>query len=108
MTAHRSFGARTAGAPLFMGAVLLAAALGLGAGMAALLAAFPLTILAAMLAAAGIMHLGLLRDLNGTRAWSLALLVGGLGLAVNLAVGLAAGLVAWWLPVLVRRPALAP
>lgn len=104
MTAHRSFGARTAGAPLFMGGVLLVLALGLGAGLATLLAAFPLTILAAMLAAAGIMHLGLLRDLNGAREWGIALLVGGLGFFTNLAIGLAVGLLLWWLPTLLRRP----
>ncbi|MCW2991044.1 MAG: sulfate permease-like transporter, superfamily [Solirubrobacterales bacterium] len=104
MTAHRSFGARTAGAPLFMGGALLVLALGLGAGLATLLAAFPLTILGAMLAAAGVMHLGLLRDLQGSREWSLALVVGLLGLFVNLAIGLAAGLILWWLPALLRRP----
>jgi sulfate permease, SulP family len=103
MTAHRSFGARSGGAPLFLGTVLLVLALGLGAGMATLLAAFPLTILAAMLAAAGMMHLGLLRDLRGAPAWTLALIVGVLGFAVNLALGLAVGLALWWVPVLVRR-----
>ena len=103
MTAHRAFGARTGGAPLFMGGVLLVLALGLGAGMATLLAAFPLPVLAAMLAAAGIMHLGLLRDLRGAREWALALLVGALGVTVNLAVGLTAGLLLWWLPTLLRR-----
>lgn len=107
MTAHRSFGARSAGAPLFMGAVLLVLALGLGAGLATLLAAFPLTILAALLAAAGLMHLGLLRDLRGARAWVLALVVGVLGFAVNLAIGLAVGLALWWVPALLRRPAAA-
>ena len=106
MTAHRSFGARTAGAPLFIGTVLLVLALGLGAGLATLLAAFPLTILAALLAAAGIMHLGLLRDLRGAHAWSVALTVGALGVLVNLALGLAAGLALWWLPArLLRSPA---
>jgi sulfate permease, SulP family len=103
MTAHRSFCARSGGAPLFLGTVLLVLALGLGAGMATLLAAFPLTILAAMLAAAGMMHLGLLRDLRGAPAWTLALIVGVLGFAVNLALGLAVGLALWWVPVLVRR-----
>lgn len=104
LTAHRSFGARTGGAPLFLGVVLLALALGLGAGLATLLAAFPLTILAALLAAAGVMHLGLLRDLRGAREWGLALLVGVLGLLTNLAIGLAAGLLLRWASTLLRRP----
>lgn len=103
MTAHVAFGARTAGAPLMMGTALLVLALGAGAGLATLLAAFPLPILAALLAAAGVLHLGLLRDLRGAREWSAALLVGALGVLVNLAVGLAAGFLLWFLPGLGRR-----
>lgn len=103
MTAHVAFGARTGGAPLAMGTALLVLALGLGAGLTTLLAAFPLPVLAALLAAAGILHLGLLRDLRGAREWGAALVVGIVGAALNLAVGLAAGLVLWGLPALGRR-----
>lgn len=103
MTAHRAFGARSAGAPLAIGTLLLALAVFLGAGLAVLLAAFPLTILAGLLAAAGVLHLMLLRDLRGLPSWALALLVGGLGIAVNLALALAVGLVLWWVPALVAR-----
>lgn len=102
MTAHRSFGARGAGAPLFMGLVLLVLAVLLGAGLAAQLAAFPLPILAGMLAAAGILHIGLLSDLEGRRAWVLALLVGAIGFLGNLAVAVVIGLALWWLPALLR------
>lgn len=98
MTAHRAFGARTAGAPAAIGALLVVAALALGAGMAALLAAFPLTVLAAMLAAAGLLHIGLLGDLRGRRAWTIALAVGAAGVLVGLAPALVLGLVAWWVP----------
>jgi sulfate permease, SulP family len=99
MTAHRAFGARTGGAPLVMGTALVLAALGLGAGAATLLAAFPLPILAGMLAAAGLLHIGLLRDLRGVRGWGLALLVGVVGFETNLSIALAIGLALWWLPV---------
>lgn len=112
MTAHHAFGARTAGAPLAMGSILGLLAIGFGAGLAALLAAFPLAVLAGMLAAAGVLHVGLLRDLEGTRSWAIALLIGVLGFQVNLALALPVGLVIWWLPVgalrlrrLVARPA---
>ncbi|MEX1142271.1 MAG: putative sulfate/molybdate transporter [Thermoleophilaceae bacterium] len=111
MTAHRSFGARTAGAPLAIGGVLLVLAVGLGAGLAVLLAAFPLPILAGMLAAAGVLHIGLLLDLEGVPSWALALLVGAVGFAFNLAVALALGLVLWWLAAAglrLRRPAVQP
>ena len=98
LTAHRSFGARTAGAPLMMGAALVVLALALGSGLAALLSAFPLPVLAGMLAAAGVLHLRLLRDLRSRGEWTVAVLVGLIGVAFNLAAGLAVGLAAWWLP----------
>jgi SulP family sulfate permease len=103
LTAHVSFGARTAGAPLVMGAALLVLAVGAGASLAAVLPAFPLPILAALLATAGLLHIGLLRDLCDTRSWALALLVGGLGFAFDLTIALAAGLALWWVPISLRR-----
>jgi SulP family sulfate permease len=109
MTAHYAFGARTAAAPAAMGAILLALALALGAGLAGLLAAFPLPILAGVLATAGVLHMLLLRDLHRARDWAVALLVGIVGFEVNLTVGLALGLALWWLPVGARQlPRLRP
>jgi hypothetical protein len=103
LTAHYSFGARTAAAPLVMGGVLVVLALAAGSGLAALLVAFPLPILAALLAVAGLLHIGLLRDLAGAPAWAAALVVGALGATLGLAVGLAVGLALWWLPLGARR-----
>ncbi|MGI8806014.1 MAG: putative sulfate/molybdate transporter [Thermoleophilaceae bacterium] len=103
MTAHRTFGARTGGAPIMIGTVLVVVALALGAGLGALLTAFPLPILAGLLAVAGLLHIGLLRDLTDPKSWLVALVVGALGLATNLTVGLAAGLVLWWLPRVLPR-----
>jgi MFS superfamily sulfate permease-like transporter len=109
MTAHYAFGARTAGAPLAMGGLLIALALAAGAGLAELLAAFPLPILAGVLATAGVLHIMLLKDLHRARDWGLALLVGTVGFELNLTVALALGLALWWLPVGVRRlPRLRP
>jgi sulfate permease, SulP family len=96
LTAHYSFGARTAAAPLVMGTTLLVVAVTAGAGLGAVLPAFPLPILAALLAAAGILHIGLLRDLSGRWSWALALSVGAVGFAFNLMWALALGLGAWW------------
>ena len=96
LTAHYAFGARTGGAPLVMGVSLLVVAIGAGAGLAAVLPAFPLPILAALLAAAGVLHVSLLRDLVDAPAWAIALSVGVVGFAVNLAVALAVGLAVWW------------
>jgi sulfate permease, SulP family len=99
MTAHYAFGARTGGAPFFMGVSLLTLAVGAGSGLAALLSAFPLPILAALLATAGVLHIGLLADLRGWRDWTLALVVGAIGFETNLTIGLAVGLALWWIPV---------
>ena len=68
-----------------------------GSGLAGVLTAFPLPVLASLLAAAGVLHIGLARDLQGAREISLALLVAVLGFWVNLAVGLGVGLAVWWL-----------
>ncbi len=97
LTAHVAFGARGSGAPLAMGAALLTLAVGVGSGLAAMLAAFPLPVLAGLLATAGLLHIGLLRDLRRPRAWIFALAVGGVGFQVNLALAVGAGLAAWWL-----------
>ncbi len=96
MTAHYAFGARSGGAPLALGVSLVLVALVLGAGLAGFLAAFPLPILAGLLVVAGVLHIALLRDLEGWAAWSLALGVGLLGYAGNLALALVLGLAVWW------------
>jgi SulP family sulfate permease len=98
MTAHYKFGARTGAAPLVMGTALLVLAVGFGSGLAAVLPAFPLPILAGLLATAGLLHIALLLDLRGARDWALALVVGTIGFEVNLLWALAAGLALWWIP----------
>jgi hypothetical protein len=98
MTAHYAFGARTGKAPLAMGTTLVVLALAAGSGLAAVLAAFPLPILAGLLATAGALHIALLRDLRGAWSWALALTVGVVGFEINLSYALALGLALWWLP----------
>jgi len=103
LTAHYAFGARTALAPLAMGSALVVVALGLGSALAVLLTAFPLPILAGLLATAGLLHIGLLRDLRRLREWGLAVMVGAVGFEWNLALALGIGLVVWWTPQLLAR-----
>jgi hypothetical protein len=86
-----------------IGASLLLVGLVFGAGLATLLSAFPLPILAALLTVAGLLHIGLLRDLRDVASWSIALIVGAIGVFANLGLGLAAGLALWWLPRLALR-----
>ncbi|MGI8724364.1 MAG: putative sulfate/molybdate transporter [Methyloceanibacter sp.] len=96
MTAHYSFGSRTGGTPIILGIALLALAIVFGASLASLLASFPLQILAGLLAIAGILHIGLLRDLRHPVHWALAIAVGVTGLLSNLAIALVGALVVWW------------
>ena len=96
MTAHRSFGARTGGAPIAMGTILLVLAIALGASLAAVLAGFPVPILAGLLATSGLLHVALLGDLRSPYHWALALAVGITGFLTNLALALVGALVVWW------------
>lgn len=105
MTAHRTFGARTGAAPAIIGGALLVLAVVFGAGLAALLTAFPLPILAGLLAVSGLLHIGLLRDLEQPGHWAIAIGIGVTGFLTNLAVALAAGLVVWWAAVWLRSRA---
>jgi MFS superfamily sulfate permease-like transporter len=96
MTAHRSFGARTGAAPAIIGATLVILAIGLGAGLASLLTAFPLPILAGLLVVSGLLHIALLRDLARPSHWAITVGIGVVGFLTNLAIALAAGLIVWW------------
>ena len=108
MTAHRAFGARTGAAPAIIGATLIVLAVMFGAGLAALLTAFPLPILAGLLAVSGLLHIALLRDLARPSHWAIALGIGVIGFLSNLAIALAAGLIVWWAATWIRsRPRLA-
>jgi SulP family sulfate permease len=103
MTAHQAFGARTWRAPALVGTTLIVLALGVGAGLAALLAAFPIPILAGLLAVAGLLHIALLRDLATAGHWAIAIGIGVVGFLTNLAIALAAGLVVWWVATWIHR-----
>ena len=84
------------GAPIFMGSVLLCLALVFGASLAMLLAGFPLPILAGLLGIAGLLHIALLKDLQGRAHWALAIAVGVTGFLSNLAIALVGALLIWW------------
>jgi hypothetical protein len=108
MTAHRSFGARTGGAPFIMGSALLVLAVGFGAGLAGVLAHFPVAVLAGLLAVAGLLHMALARDLRARGDWLVAVIVGVSGVVGQLALGLVIGLVLAWGLGRLDRPVAAP
>jgi SulP family sulfate permease len=96
MTAHRSFGARSGGAPILLGIALLLLAVIFGASLPSMLAGFPLPILAGLLAIAGLLHVALIKDLRHPAHWALAIGIGITGLFSNLAVALVGALAIWW------------
>jgi sulfate permease, SulP family len=102
MTAHRTFGARTGGAPIMLGALLIALALAIGATLTAALSGFPVPILAGLLTVAGLLHIMLLKDLHGRWHWVFAIAVGVTGFLSNLAVALVAALVIWWAAAMIQ------
>jgi hypothetical protein len=94
MSAHHAFGARTGRAPALIGAVLVAVALVAGAGLAVVLTAFPLPVLAALLLVAAVAHARLLGDVRGAGDWAVVIGVGAVGGLVHLGAAVAGGLVA--------------
>ena len=107
MSAHYGFGARTGGTPIILGVTLLLLALVIGASLPALLASFPLPILAGLLGIAGLLHIALLKDLRQPAHWAVAIAVGVTGLLANLAIALAVALLVWWaaMAIIARRNA---
>lgn len=96
LTAHRTFGARTGWGTGALGVALIVLAVAFGRSAGALLAGFPIWILAGLLAVAGVLHALLLRDLRGVRDWSFALGVGLVGAWSNLGLALGVALALWW------------
>lgn len=92
MTAHVAFGAQTWRAPCLMGLAMVLVALVAGQGLGPVFAAFPVEILAGLLAAAGVLHFTLLAALKGWPDKVVAITVGIVGGAtLNLLWGLLAG-----------------
>ncbi len=92
MSAHVAAGARTWRAPALVGGLLLVAAVGVGRGLADVLAAFPLPVLAGLLVVAAVAHVRLLRGVRGWWAWLVVGVVGVVGVVWNLAIGVLLGL----------------
>lgn len=94
LSAHVAFGARTWRAPLIMGSTLLVAAIGFGSMLGDVLPLIPLSVLAALLGVAAVVHIGLLRDVRGVVDWTVAIVVGLVGAWSNLGIAVLLGLAA--------------
>ncbi len=90
---HR-FGARTGGAPVILGLAKIALAVGFGTSAAALLAAYPRSVLGVLLAFAGVELALPARECHEREAFFIAALTAGGCLGVNTAVGVVLGLTA--------------
>ncbi len=106
LTAHYRLGARTAGAPLMMGAVFIALGVLGGRTLLPVLRLIPLAALGVLLAYIGAQHMLLARDLRGWREWTPALVVAAAALLTrNLGYGFVAGATVYMLIALARRAA---
>jgi SulP family sulfate permease len=104
LTAHYRFGARTGGATVMLGGILIVLALGFGSGAAHFFALIPLPVLAALLCLVGIQHSLLARDVRGWPERAIVIAIAGIGIASNnLAWGFLAGIAADQLLRLARR-----
>jgi SulP family sulfate permease len=82
LAAHYRFGARTGGAPVMIGAILVVMALAFGEFGFALLAMIPNSVLGVLLVFAGLELCPLVRSLKGKEEYFVALLITGIALAV--------------------------
>ncbi len=72
LTAHYKMGARTGGANLMIGGLILAVGLFLGSGAVSFLSIVPLSVLGVLLVIVGIYHTLLIRDLHAKRQLAVA------------------------------------
>jgi MFS superfamily sulfate permease-like transporter len=94
MTAHVRLGARSGGSGILIGALLLAAAVGCGPGIAALAGVIPRPVLGAHLIYVGVAHGMLVRDVRGASDWTVVAATGVVGGAtLHNGYGLLAGIV---------------
>ena len=94
LVAHHRFGARTGGAPIFIGLILVVMALAFGRFGFALLASIPNAVLGVLLVFAGLELCPLVRSLKTNEEYFVALVIAGIALAVpNMAWAFGAGII---------------
>ncbi len=94
LVAHHRFGARTGGAPIFLGLILVVMALVFGRFGFALLASIPNGVLGVLLVFSGLELCPLVRSLKTNEEYFVALVIAGIALAVpNMAWAFGAGIV---------------
>lgn len=103
LTAHYSFGARTGGAGIIIGALFLGLSL-FGKGVSEIFKLIPHSILGIMLLYVGFRHVFLIKDLKDKKELLLALGIGIIGgLTGNLALAYGVGIGIWYLLKVIKR-----
>ncbi len=98
LTAHYKLGARTGGANLMIGGLLLAIALLFGSAALPFLSLIPLSVLGVLLAIVGIYHVSLIRELKAKKQLAVAGTIAVVTIALgNLAYGFGAGILLYHL-----------
>ncbi|MFQ6019352.1 MAG: putative sulfate/molybdate transporter [Dehalococcoidia bacterium] len=104
LTAHYRFGARTGGATIMLGAVLLVLALVFGASAVQLFGLIPLPALGVLLTAVGVQHALFARDTRPGLEWMVVGLIAAVSLITsNLAIGFGSGIVLYQVATQGRR-----
>ncbi|MBI4302802.1 MAG: sulfate permease [Chloroflexi bacterium] len=94
LTAHYKMGARTGGAGLMIGGMLLLLGMVFGTNALSILSLIPLSVLGVLLAIVGVYHASLARGLSGKRQYSTAVAVAAVAvISGNLALGFGVGIV---------------
>ena len=97
VTAHYKLGARTGGATLMFGMLLVAVALLAGASLLPVLSLVPVAVLGVLLAVVGVYHCFLAKDLSLPTALLVTFPVAAIALlSHNLAIGFAVGVALWY------------
>lgn len=95
--AHYRFGARTGGALIMLGGLLILLTIAGGSGMAFLLHRIPLWVFGVLLFFSGIQMAVLVRDMESRMDVCVAILIGGVALVTkNMTIALGVGMVAYW------------
>ncbi len=93
LTAHYQFGARTGGATIMMGAILLTLGLAFGRSAGAIFALVPLPVLGVLLCVVGLQHALLARDTRPGVEWLVVAVIATASLLTNnVAIGFASGI----------------
>ena len=109
LASQYKFGARSGGSVVFLGLIMILAALALGNSLLALFAAFPTSVLGVLLVFSGLELAIVCRDQSSAKARTTVILTAAICVTINTAIGFAAGwIIAAMMMERARKPAESP